>query len=654
MSGSGIVSLVAVALVAAAPAYAATQYVVKPGDDLHAIINKAVPGDEVVLQAGGEWFGEFRLPAKPFGAVIRVRTSATLPERTICQGFTRSDTCPDARLLAKLTNRVNSSVLSAEGSSVGNWRFEGIAFQVPSTWTNGEVVVVQDASNITFDRVVLIANPEGTKRGIRMNGKNITVRDSHIARFWARGQDSQAICSWDGAGPYTIVNNYLEAASENVLFGGADSKTAANIPADVLVKGNHFSKPLEWKALAGTGLNVKNLFELKAVKRVTIEDNVFENNWPDGQPGHAILFTVRNQDGSAPWSTIEDVTFRRNIVRHVQGGALNLLGIDESHPSGRMTRVTISHNYFQVSGFFMQAAGDIGALVIDHNTVDQGANITTLAVATVWLSPEPVKRPAQFVAESFRFTNNVISWGAYGFWGENCVAGTGCFTKHLKSYVVTNNVIGMTPDPGTKEQRSRPPMPSPNFFVNTMQEWRAQLTPEFTLVSTSRFKGKATDGTDPGWAGRPAAASSPQHVHPQPSTADAIATSALSAEMVAQLRNGDGMGLARPAEMNGYPGPKHLLERATELGLTTEQQKHLAALRKQVLERARALGASIVNAERALDASFKAGAMTESELDKQVRTIGALQAELRLVHLQAHVLTKPILTPEQVRKYYAR
>lgn len=146
----------------------------------------------------------------------------------------------------------------------------------------------------------------------------------------------------------------------------------------------------------------------------------------------------------------------------------------------------------------------------------------------------------------------------------------------------------------------------------------------------------------------------PQHVHPQSTAADATATSTLSAEAVAQLLNGDGMGLARPAEMNGYPGPKHLLERATELQLTTEQQKDLAAIRQQVLERARALGKSIVNAERALDAAFKAGALTDAELDKQVRAIGVLQAELRLVHLQAHLTAKPILTPEQLRKYYAR
>jgi Spy/CpxP family protein refolding chaperone len=143
-----------------------------------------------------------------------------------------------------------------------------------------------------------------------------------------------------------------------------------------------------------------------------------------------------------------------------------------------------------------------------------------------------------------------------------------------------------------------------------------------------------------------------QHVHPQASPADATATSALSAEAVKQLLDGDGMGLARPAETNGYPGPKHLLDRSSELSLTTEQQKQIAAIRQQVLEQARPLGSQIVAAERALDAAFKAGTLTEEQLRSQLEAIAALQAQLRLVHLRAHLLTKPLLTPEQARKYY--
>jgi Spy/CpxP family protein refolding chaperone len=146
----------------------------------------------------------------------------------------------------------------------------------------------------------------------------------------------------------------------------------------------------------------------------------------------------------------------------------------------------------------------------------------------------------------------------------------------------------------------------------------------------------------------------PQHVHPQSAPGETLAASALTAEAVRQLLDGEGMGLARPAEMNNYPGPKHLLDRAQELALTTEQQKEISAVRQQVLDRAKPLGRAIVDAERELDAAFKSRTLSEPDLKKQLDAIARLQAELRMVHLRAHLITKPILTPEQVRRYYER
>jgi Spy/CpxP family protein refolding chaperone len=146
----------------------------------------------------------------------------------------------------------------------------------------------------------------------------------------------------------------------------------------------------------------------------------------------------------------------------------------------------------------------------------------------------------------------------------------------------------------------------------------------------------------------------PQHVHPQAAAGDPLATSSLTAEAVRQLLDGEGMGLARPAEMNNYPGPKHLLDRAQELALTTEQQKEISAIRQQVLDRAKPLGRAIVDAERELDAAFKSGTLRDADLKKQLDAIARLQAELRMVHLRAHLITKPILTPEQIRRYYER
>src|SRR5439155_19433812 len=144
------------------------------------------------------------------------------------------------------------------------------------------------------------------------------------------------IAGWDGPGPFAILNNHLEGAGENVLFGGADPSTAGLVPSDIEIRHNHFIKPLTWKAddptYLGTPWTVKNLLELKNAQRVVIDGNVLEYNWPAAQNGFAVLFTVRNQDGHSPWSTVSDVVFSNNILRHATS-ALNVLGHDDNYPT---------------------------------------------------------------------------------------------------------------------------------------------------------------------------------------------------------------------------------------------------------------------------------------------------------------------------------
>ena len=107
------------------------------------------------------------------------------------------------------------------------------------------------------------------------------------------------------------------------------------VPAQPRVRGRLRGAPR-------TGV-VKNLFELKNARRVLVEGNLFENNWVDGQPGYAIVFTPRGEGGAAPWATIEDVTFRYNIIRNVAAG-FNLLARDDNGASGTMRRVRIADN----------------------------------------------------------------------------------------------------------------------------------------------------------------------------------------------------------------------------------------------------------------------------------------------------------------------
>src|SRR5262245_2662366 len=191
-----------------------------------------------------------------------MRSSATLPDRRL--------TPADASLLPTLSSGNGGPALTGVG--VSQWKLDGLRFESNSGGT-GNIIELQDVSNVTMDRLLIIAGSSGQKRAIMGNGRHVTLTRSHIANIWTSGQDSQAFCAWDGAGPYTVVDNYLEAASENVMFGGANSKAADRIPSDIVVERNHFSKPLEWK---GKPRTVKNLFELKSAKRANVRNNLFE------------------------------------------------------------------------------------------------------------------------------------------------------------------------------------------------------------------------------------------------------------------------------------------------------------------------------------------------------------------------------------------
>lgn len=137
-----------------------------------------------------------------------------------------------------------------------------------------------------------------------------------------------------------------------------------------------------------------------------------------------------------------------------------------------------------------------------------------------------------------------------------------------------------------------------------------------------------------------------QHQH---SSGGPIST--LTAEQIQQLRAGDGMGLAKAAELNHYPGPKHALELATDLGLSPSQTEWVTAIRDRMLAEATRLGAAIIEKETTLDGAFANHQVTAASMRGLVAELAALQGELRATHLAAHLEMVQVLTPEQVRRY---
>ncbi len=129
------------------------------------------------------------------------------------------------------------------------------------------------------------------------------------------------------------------------------------------------------------------------------------------------------------------------------------------------------------------------------------------------------------------------------------------------------------------------------------------------------------------------------------------AIKALSADDVEGYLTGQGMGLAKAAELNHYPGPKHVLALADELGLDEGQRRRAQRFFEEMEVDAIALGRKVVDKERALDALFAEAKADEGTVRALLRDIGQLQADLRLVHLKAHLKMKDLLTAEQVAYY---
>lgn len=142
--------------------------------------------------------------------------------------------------------------------------------------------------------------------------------------------------------------------------------------------------------------------------------------------------------------------------------------------------------------------------------------------------------------------------------------------------------------------------------------------------------------------------------HPQPYAGlDARPIKALSPEQLADLRSGRGMGLALPAELNGYPGPMHVLELAAPLGLTPEQRARTEALVVAMKAETILLGERLIADETALDRLFAEKRATVGTLEAASTNVGSTQAALRAAHLRYHLDMMTVLTPEQVGRYVA-
>lgn len=316
--------------------------------------------------------------------------------------------------------------------------FRGVAMEGT---TNGQTILTA-ADDCLVEDCTLTGSPIGQHRGILANAARVTVRRTAITNIW-HSMDTQAIAGWDGTRDLLVEDCRLEASGENACFGGTDPRSEAGIPQDITFRRCTLTKPAHWRTLANC--TNKNLFELKNAKRVLVEDCAMAYSFVDGQIGFAILLTVRNQDGTAPFSTIEDVIIRRTTVSHCAGG-IQLLGTDYTHPSGLMKRVT----------FDRVTIDDISPeWGMNQRCVQLGAGAEDLAFRNCAFTGTGINTAMTFTTDNPRYTRLVVDGctfpeGEYGLKGdvENLPLGRPVLEHYAPGYQWTNNrVVPNVPRP---------------------------------------------------------------------------------------------------------------------------------------------------------------------------------------------------------------
>ncbi len=343
---------------------------VKNGDNLQNAINKASCGDTLELESGASFVGRVRLPKKACDDAhwIIIRTSA--PDEALPPEGTRVSPCyagvaslpsrPDFHCTS-VTNEMAKISLGGQGEGpllfsdgANHYRFIGI--EITRESSPGSVVALAGpdgavaADHFIFDRVWMHGTAQDeTRRGLFLSGTSyMAVVDSFFSDFHCVAKvgsctDAQAISGASGDLPmsaFKIVNNFLEAAGENILFGGSHATVT---PTDIEIRHNYLFKPLSWMLgqpnfVGGTRGNpfiVKNHFELKNAQRVLFEGNVMENSWGGfSQTGFSILLTPKNQSNGpgrsnlCPLCRVTDVTIRYCRIAHVASG-LQIANIPE-------------------------------------------------------------------------------------------------------------------------------------------------------------------------------------------------------------------------------------------------------------------------------------------------------------------------------------
>ena len=443
---------------------------VSAGMNLQSVLNSASCGDTVELQAGATFTGLFTLPAKSCDDQhwIIIRSSASdsaLPAEgtrlTPC--FAGVSSLPGRPALnCSSTQNVMARLMAAKtggpfvlASGANHYRLgPGLEITRPAgTGINYDLIV--PAGNTPADHIIIDRDwihgtaQDETTRGVYLSGVTYAaVVDSYLNDFKCIAgigacQDAQAIAGGLGSlpqGTWKIDNNFLEASTENILFGGGVGTT---VPTDIEIRHNHFYKPLTWmpgqpgfvggKDTASSGCPnwdphgggqcpsvVKNLFELKNAQRLLFEGNILEYNWPGfTQHGAAILLTALSQGGTTgnPNATVADITLRYNRISHATSGVVISEVAYQWGPPKLEARISIHDDIFDdLSPKYANGDTSVTAAMafqVTYCLACSALHDVTINHVTMLLTAPPIMMiigaPLAAPIRNFTFTNNIVS-----------------------------------------------------------------------------------------------------------------------------------------------------------------------------------------------------------------------------------------------------
>lgn len=468
-------------------------------------LTSSVLGDVIVLTAGTTYTGPFTLPNKTTGSGwIYITSSAysSLPS-------------PGTRVaIADATNMPIIEV-AAGSSAIGtantahHFRFVGIQIRPQSgnfvnslvSLGNADTSTTTMPHHIVFDRCYIHGDATlGGRRGIAMNGPNIAVVESYLSDFKEVSADTQALWSYNSPGPIKIHNNYLEAAAENVMFGGADPNMTNLVPSDITITRNYFFKPLSWIKLTWS---VKNLLEFKNAQRILVEGNLFENMWLGDQAGYLLNAKTVNQSGGCTWCIVQDLTFRYNRAKNVENGFTFGGDLSEGAAGLAPTRWLVEHSEVQTANvnggdgygaFNSQGGGGVRLLThltFRHNTI---LGIRADQHHLEWAATDGI------INTDVDIKDNIYEGGSNGLKARTSAEGTASLDARMTNGTVTFNVwqgrssssYGAASGSGNTMSNNFFPVAQSNIgFVN-------YASGNYRLTAGSAYHNAASDGTDVG------------------------------------------------------------------------------------------------------------------------------------------------------------